>query len=200
MLVIGPSGCGKTSFIQQMLQSAGQVYDTVPGEVFYFYNVWQDKYESLPNVTYCEGSPSMKWMETELRGKKNTTVVMDDLGRAMNPDVAEMFSVGSHHYDCNLIFVVHNLFDKNPAFRSISLNSTYMVIFKNPRDSSTISNFAKQFDPQNAKRLISIYREATSDPFSYLFIDLHQKTAEDARLRSNILFENDEPMKFYIRQ
>lgn len=198
MLVIGPSGSGKTCFIQRLIDKSRDIYDRQPGDVYYFYKVWQDKYEKFPHVKYREGTPTMKWMDTELRGKKNTTVVMDDLGRAMSPDVAEMFSVGSHHYDCNLIFVAHNLFDRNVSFRQISLNTTYMVIFKNPRDSSTITNFAKQFDPQNSRRLVNIYREATTEPFSYLFIDLEQRTDEDMRLRSGIFYENG-PMRIFQR-
>ena len=93
----------------------------------------------------------------------------------------------------------HNLFDKNPAFRNISLNSRYVVVFKNPRDGSSITNFAKQFDPNNSKRLIKIYQEATAKPYSYLFIDMDQLTPDEYRLRSNVLFENGRPMSIYER-
>lgn len=141
----------------------------------------------------------MKWIDDNVKKDENATLILDDLGRDMNADTAEIFSVGSHHKSCNVCFVVHNLFDSNKAFRQISLNTRYLVIMKNPRDSSTIINFARQFDPANGKRLVQIYRNATSQPFTYLFVDLDQKTSEANRLRSNIFFEGGSPMTIYVR-
>lgn len=51
----------------------------------------------------------------------------------------------------------------------------------------------------NSRRMANIFKEATDRPYSYLFIDLDQKTDEDFRLRSNIFFEEDRPMEVYQR-
>lgn len=150
-------------------------------------------------ANFVQGIPSMDWIKQHISPKENATLILDDLGRDMSSDTAEIFSVGSHHGGVNVCFAIHNLFDKNKAFRQISLNTRYLVCMKNPRDTSTIINFARQFDPTNSKRLVEIYREATAKPFTYLFIDLDQKTDEENRLRSNIFFEAGDPMIVYAR-
>ena len=64
--------------------------------------------------------------------------------------------------------------------------SHYMVLFKNPRDASQISHLAKQMYPSKTKFMVEAYRDATSLPYGYLFLDLKPETAEDMRLKTNI--------------
>ena len=45
--------------------------------------------------------------------------------------------------------------------------------------------------------LVNIYAEATSDPFSYLFIDLTQEGKQEVRYLSH-LFEKDSIVRAYI--
>ena len=70
--------------------------------------------------------------------------------------------------------------------RTITLNAHYMVIFKNPRDSTQIANLARQMYPGRSKALIESFRDATSTPFSYLLIDLKPDTEDKFRLRTGI--------------
>ena len=70
--------------------------------------------------------------------------------------------------------------------RTISLNAHYMILFKNPRDGSQITHLSKQMYPSRSKYMMEAYRDATSPPYGYLFIDLKPDTPEDMRLRSNI--------------
>ena len=44
------------------------------------------------------------------------------------------FSRGSHHRNLSVIYIVLNLFYQEKDSRSISLNSHYLILFKNPRD------------------------------------------------------------------
>lgn len=155
--------------------------------------------EDQHGVIFHEGMCTMNWIKKNISSNENATVILDDLARDMTEDTSEIFAVGSHHLGLNVILIVHNLFEKKPAFRNISLNSRYIVIMKNPRDKSTIYNFARQFDPSNNRRMLDIFKDATEQPFSYLFVDLDQKTDEDFRLRSNIFFEAGRPMEIYQR-
>lgn len=66
-------------------------------------------------------------------------------------------------------------------------------------DSSSIWAFARQFQPKNSQQVIEIYRHATSKPYSYLMVDLDQKTAEDSRLCGNIFYENGDDYTIYRR-
>ena len=68
----------------------------------------------------------------------------------------------------------------------MSLNSHYLVLFKNARDATQISHLAGQMYPGKSKFMIEAYRDATSSPFSYLLIDLKQATEDKLRLRTNI--------------
>ena len=68
-------------------------------------------------------------------------------------DTDELFMVLSHHKNLNVILIVQNLFTKNPFYREISLNSTYHVLFKNPRDQRSIGILAQQFSPSNTKAI-----------------------------------------------
>ena len=79
------------------------------------------------------------------------------------------------------------LFPPGKLSRTISLNSHYFVIFRNPRDSLGISTLAKQMFPGHTDYLMQSFCDATSRPYGYLVIDCHQLTPENVRLRTNIL-------------
>ena len=71
----------------------------------------------------------------------------------------------------------------------MSINSQYMVLFKNPRDQVEPAILVRQMYPNNSKRFMNKYTEATKRPYGYLFIDLKQNTPEEERLKTDI-FEN----------
>ena len=79
---------------------------------------------------------------------------------------------------------MQNLFPKNKESRTISLNSQYIVVFKNPRD---VSQMAKQMYPGRVKFVQEAFADATSTPYGYILVDVEQDTPEDLRLRTSIL-------------
>ena len=82
---------------------------------------------------------------------------------------------------------MQNLFPKNKESRTISLNSQYIVVFKNPRDVSQMTTLAKQMYPGRVKFVQEAFADATSTPYGYILVDLNQDTPEDLRLRTSIL-------------
>lgn len=70
--------------------------------------------------------------------------------------------------------------------RDISLNSHYIILFKNSRDMSQINCFARQLYPRNSKFMVDAYIKATTHPYSYLVVDLHPTTPEEHRLRESL--------------
>ena len=200
MLVSGPSNCGKTTFAKNVLLKRRTKYNKTPGKVYWFYKVYQSQYDRMLELgivdEFVEGLVTMEWIKDNIE-MTYCTIVIDDMALEATEDTAKIFSIASHHYNLNVIFICQNLFTKNRAFREISLNSTYHVIFKNPRDKSTISNFAKQFAPGRTRDLANIYFKATKAPYTYLFIDYHQQTPEENRIFSNVLFENENPIAIY---
>ena len=58
--------------------------------------------------------------------------LMSDLDKKLK--LNKVFSEVCHHYNVFCIFFSQNLFLQNNDYRTMSLNATYLVIFKNPRD------------------------------------------------------------------
>ena len=67
--------------------------------------------------------------------------------------------------------------------RDIALNSQYLILFKNKRDTQQIKYLAKQL---GLKHFEKAYRKTTSEPFGYLLIDLHPRSLDILRLQSHI--------------
>ena len=82
---------------------------------------------------------------------------------------------------------MQNLFHQGKGNRSISLNSHYLVLFKNPRDKLQILTLAKQIYPSETAWFIKEYEEAVRRPYGYLFVDLRPTTTDSCRLRTNVL-------------
>ena len=101
--------------------------------------------------------------------------------------MSDMFTKGSHRRGISVMYLTQNLFPPGKQSRTISLNSHYMIVFKNPRDSLGISTLACQMFPNNFNYLLESFQDATSKPHGYLLMDLHQLTPENMRLRTNIL-------------
>ena len=67
-----------------------------------------------------------------------------------------------------VIYIVQNLFHQGKGSRSISLNSHYLVLFKNPRDKLQILTLAKQMYPGQNDFFLNQYEETVKGPFGYL--------------------------------
>lgn len=199
MLVSGPSNCGKTTFVTSLLRKRRRLLNESGGEIYWFYKVKNENFENNFNLpTHFDNKMvTMNWLE-ENDLPPNSTIVIDDMALEATEDTAKLFSVGSHHYNVNIIFICQNLFTKNQYFREISLNSTYVVLFKNIRDKLQISNFAKQFAPGKTKPFINLFRKATAKPHSYILLDNHQKTADEHRILSNFLTEDGNPIQIWL--
>jgi len=74
-------------------------------------------------------------------------VVVDDMIDEADERLTRIFMCGSHHRKVSVIFMVQNFFNKNRYMTTISLNAEYLVLFKNPCDSSQFVHLAKQLYP-----------------------------------------------------
>lgn len=90
-------------------------------------------------------------------------IILDDfMNEAKDEtDVSKIFTKGSHHKKTSVIFMIQNLFVQGKKTRSISLNTHYLVIFKNPRDRAQFSYLARQMHPKNSAFLEEAYEDAT---------------------------------------
>lgn len=185
-LVAGPTGAGKTRWIQKFIGNVDKMMSPPPQRIIYCYGEWQTLFNDMyGSVEFVSGLPDLE----ELDSRVNNLIVLDDLMNEADESVSKLFTKISHHRNTSVIFLVQNLFPKNKEFRTISLNSHYIVVFKNVRDKTQITNLAKQMYPGNIKYLQSAYLDATTEPFKYLLIDLKPDTLDSQRLLTNVFPE-----------
>ena len=201
-LISGPTGCGKTSFVSRLVQTCGMVRPQ-PTRIVWVYSEWQDAYENFQleqlGVEFRKCAVDTQLYESFSASERNLLILDDQMSAASSKDRKEMtklFTQGSHHRNLTIFYCVQNLFEHGPASRTISLNSQYIVLFKNPRDSSQIQYLAQQIYPKNRKFLVDSYIDATQIPHSYLMLNLTQNCDEWARVCTNI-FPN-QATEFYV--
>ena len=118
------------------------------------------------------------------RTKHNICIINDLMQSAGGSQLVENLPTNGRHL--NLLCSSVNLFYAGKKCRTISLNSTYIVVFKNSRDQTQIRNLACQMFPSKPKFLQAAYEEETRHPYRYLFSDFHPNSPEFARVRGNI--------------
>jgi len=147
----------------------------------------------MKGVEFNEGLPSL----AEFDGEKHTLVVIDDLMHETNEIVSKLFTRVSHHANVSVIFITQNIFHPDKETRTITLNAQYLVLFKNVRDKSQIAHLSRQMYPNKSKHMIESYTDATSKPYSYLFVDLKPNTEDNYRLKADI-FPDDVHNYVYV--
>ena len=124
--------------------------------------------------------------------ERNTVVLDDQMSEAGKlEETSNLFTKGSHHRNITVVYIVQNVFDKGKVHRTISLNSHYMILFKNPRDEGQMRSLAQQVFPTKVKFFMDSFREATKKDHGYLLLDLHPLTPDPLRVRTRI-FKSDE--------
>ena len=69
---------------------------------------------------------------------------------------------------------------------TISLNSHYVIVIKNPLDNQQIATLSKQMYAGKSQFLIEAFQDATKDPYDYLLIDLKPETPDFIRICTSI--------------
>ena len=163
--ISGQSQSGKSYLVRRLLRHLNELFYPVPTKVIYCYGEYQKEFDELHGVDFIEGFPTDLTQLTQ----------------------GHLFTRGSHHKGVSVIYLTQNLFPPGKLSRTISLNSHYFIVFKNPRDSLGIATLAKQMFPRRSQYLMESFHDATKKPYSYLLIDCHPQTREELRLRTNIL-------------
>ena len=184
-IVSGPSGCGKSSLVKSIIQH--DVIEPRPNNIVWLYAEDQPLYQSMTNVEFIQGIPED--LETRFQRRHNNVLILDDLMTQCHSDerLTRLFSVGSHHKNLSIIFIIHNLFHYGKEMRTVSLNSHYIILFKNPRDRLQISTLARQMYPGQSQFLVEAFQDATKEAYGYIIIDLKPTTTDKLRIRSGIL-------------
>lgn len=175
-IIVGCSQAGKTSLARRIIKEC--IYDYPLKIIKWCYSIFQPWYVEEKGIEFVRGFPK-KYEDGEL-------LVIDDMMNSLNDKISELFTTGSHHRSVNVILILQNLFPRCRVMRDISLNTHYVILFKNNRDVNQVMCFARQAFPQNMKYFMDSYKKATSGLYKYLVVDLHPNSPDELRLRESL--------------
>lgn len=194
-IVCGGSGSGKTTFIVNCIKNKERIFNNdVPRSVHYFYGVYQtlfDKLESDYGVTLHYGIPTEECLnnitETASNGD-STLIIIDDLMEevAKEPTVCRLFTQGCHHRNLSTFFLTQNLYFGGKYGTTLSRNSHYYIFTKSPGNNKAISILANQLFSPKGRLVVDAYNNAMKDANNVFVMDVHPRTEDTFRLRSNI--------------
>lgn len=181
----GPTGSGKTYLVKQIIEQ--KAIEPFPRNIVWLYAQDQPVHHSLKNVTFYNGIPDD--IESRFTPGRENLLIIDDLMTQCHSDerMTRLFTVGSHHLNLSIIFIVHNIFHQGREMRNMSLNTHYILLFKNPRDNQQIATIARQMKPGKWQYIVEAFEDATSKPHGYLLLDMKPDTPEELRIRTGIL-------------
>ena len=193
MTIAAPTGGGKTYFVKTLLENREKWIHPSPQRIIWLYGQWQPLYEqmkqTIPGIEFVKGIPWNIDEDSFLNSKLRNLIVIDDLMTDATKDnkICNLFTKGSHHRNLSVICLLHNLYYYGKENRTMSLNTHYFVLFKNPRDQQQVMSLARQMYPGNTRRFMTIYKIATDKPYGNLIIDLKPETPDAERFQANVL-------------
>ena len=196
-LISGVSGSGKTFLTSSILKAKNSCFKPeIPRYIILVYTSWQDVYQEwfeagLIHLSLSEipDAQSLKEICSEHKDSGGSLIIFDDQLSNIDSRVSDIFTIHSHHLKISVMLLVQRLFMPNTFFRTISLNTNYIILMKNTRDRISISQLARQIFPYKTRFLVDSYIDATILPYTHLIIDLRPETLDLFRLRANIFDE-----------
>ena len=192
-IICGVSGSGKSYFVKSLLQNMDHVFSRRPDNILWSYTSYQPLYDELRrsnvNIRFIEGIPDSFTDPDLFPSNQHNLLVLDDsmdVGSS-HVELMKAFTQYRHHRNMTVLYLLQNLFNPGKFSRTISLNTNYMVLFKNPRDKAQIRILAQQMFPGRKDFFLQAYENATIEPHGYLLVDLRTECSERLRLRTGIL-------------
>jgi len=195
--VFGSTSSGKTFWVYRFLTNLKYIYEdsAIPQKIVFAYSVYQSLYDKLkaelPDIIFIKGLPSADQIESFVTN--HTLLILDDLAELIvnDLDISLLFTQGCHHKGFSIIKISQNIFQKGAFARTISLNSSYLVVLKSVRDTQQIACLGVQVFGSGSKRLVEAYEDATSYEYGYLIVDLLPATDKELRLRTLVFPDED---------
>ena len=133
IMMCGPTGSGKTSVLAQLVNRG--MFEPQPAHIIVFHGSEQDY--QLP-----AGTQFIKGWSTEAIDNlpADSLVIVDDLMSEVKncKYMSKLFTKISHHRRISVVWLVQNIFPRGRECRDISLNSQYIILFRNPRDQAQV--------------------------------------------------------------
>ena len=173
--ISGVSGSGKTVLTYKIIENKDILFDNKIEKILFCYGIYQDIYQKMErelDIEFHEGLPTEEYLTEFTDGQTYTLIILDDLMQkcVKSPQVELIFTRLSHHRKITVIFINQNWYCQGKNACSISINTHYFFILKNPRDVTQVNSLGRQIGMN--KTLPEAYRDAVSKPYGYLLIDL----------------------------
>ena len=110
---------------------------TSRSQIFWCYSQWQSAYlemlSTIPQIQFVKAIPPALRDDSYFDVSKQNVIVLHDpmIDASKDKRILNIFTRGSHHRNLSIIYIVQNLFYQGKDSRSISLNSHYLILFKN---------------------------------------------------------------------
>lgn len=185
LIVAGSSQSGKSVFTSKILSNLKVLTDHTPNKIIISYSENADQYthlkDKIPNIVFRKG------LNFEI--PENSLIVIEDQmsDAVMSSRIAELFTRKVHHKRCSVILIQQNLFPQGKHGRDIRLNTHYYAVFKSPPFISQVMYIERMTFPHHPHFLIQSYKDATTEPYTYLFLSLHSRVDDRLRVRAGIL-------------
>ena len=189
-VVAGPSGSGKSMLVRNILKNFQTLTDITKDNIRVkwcykkFQPIFKFKLSDNVKIDYYQGLDYTSGYDF---------MVVDDLMTEIgdNKNFAELFTIDSRKDHFSLFFITHNLFYQGKYMRTISLNSKYIILMKNPRGKAQLNVLCRDIFPGKNRYLVDSYIDATNKPFGYIRIDCTADTPDIYRVTSELIPESN---------
>jgi hypothetical protein len=196
--ISGATCSGKTTWLYRLLRHKDEMFAAPsPERVLYCYGIYQPLYDDMERIhsfiTFHRGLPSEEDLEQLSSDTHCNLVVLDDLMDSVtsSSEMENLFVKGMHHRRLSIIYLNQNLFSKGKNARTINLNTHIQVLMKNPRDISQLQCLARQAFLGKSGYVMEAFKDATSESYGYLILDLSPMAEDAYRVRTRIFPEED---------
>lgn len=185
---------GKSTFVFELLKHADGAFTTPMKAIYYCYGVDQPLFakmkSSIPHITFFEGLPTRSELEEWHMNEPGAKIlVIDDMmsESAKSKNVVDIFCKYAHHLKFFCFLICQNAFCPGREFRTLSINTSYIFLFRSNRDQLQIQTLGRQIFPGQVKYFMDAYKKATAEKYGYILVDLSPHSISAYKLRTNIL-------------
>jgi hypothetical protein len=198
LYLTGTSYSGKTEFILKLIEHNTKLFIPNVQRIVFVYaenqpGLFERVRGAYPETEFVNGLQELQ-SKIEFSSSIPSLLVLDDIAHesSMSEYVLQLAVRESHHKAITVIYVQHNLFQQNKYSKTISLQSKYIVLFKNPRDVNQYKYLGNQiFGPGGGKILVQVFRDISDErSYPHLIIDLHPESNKAFCLISNLFSDN----------
>lgn len=194
MIISGPSSSGKSTLLLKLIMEHKELITPSPVSILYCFG----EMSSIVPVLQKAGIPVHSGVPPEeliKRMPKPLLLILDDLLLSIDEKyLSTLFTAKSHHQSFGIVFVTQNLFERK--IKIARQNAQYCVLMRAPNSALSIRNLGVQLFPRQLDYFMDAYRQATSQPYGYLVIDMHASSDPSLRLRTNIFKDDEEKIIF----